>query len=190
MEVFDIIVLVLLGIGGAKGFQQGFVVAVFSFFAFFVGLFIALEFTIPVSLYLFGSSSFFDIGAVVVFIALFILLSFLIKLGAKAMKSMVDFTFFGTLDNALGAVAGVFKSAFVLSVIFWVFDSVGFDLVTRYSDGTVIFPYIVGMGPTVFEWLSGLLPFIEELIDTMKDLPGSKDSVLTYLVDKFEITKI
>ncbi|MEP1094316.1 MAG: CvpA family protein [Cyclobacteriaceae bacterium] len=190
MESFDIILLVLLGFGGVKGFQQGFIVAVFSFFAFFVGLFIALEFTIPVSLYLFGSSSFFDIGAVVVFIALFILLSFLIKLGAKAIKNIVDFTFFGTLDNAFGAVAGIVKSAFVLSIVFWVFDSVGFDLVSRYSDGTVIFPYIVGIGPTVFEWLSGLLPFIEDLIDMMKDLPGSKDSVLTLLVGKFGITKI
>ncbi|MEP5614351.1 MAG: CvpA family protein [Cyclobacteriaceae bacterium] len=190
MEIFDIILLVLLGFGAFKGYQQGLVVAVVSFFAFFVGLFIALEFTIPVSLYLFGSSSFFDIGAVIVFIALFVLLSFLIKLGAKAIKNMVDFTFFGTLDNALGAIAGIFKSAFILSIIFWVFESVGFDLVMRYSDGTVIFPYIVGIGPTVFEWLSGLLPFIEDLIDMMKDLPGSKDSVLTHLAHKFEITTI
>lgn len=181
MGVLDIVLLVVLGFGAIKGFRQGFIVEIFSFFAFFVGLFVALEFTIPVALYLFGSSSFFDVGAIVVFIGLFILLSFLIKLGAKAIKNIVDFTFFGTLDNAFGAIAGVFKSAFILSIILWVFDSVGFDIVDRYSDGTVIFPYIVVIGPTVFGWLSGILPFIEELIDTMDHLPRSKDSVLTFL---------
>ena len=181
MGIIDIILLVLLGFGAVKGFRQGFIVEIFSFFAFFIGLFVALEFTIPVSLYLFGSSSFFDIGAIVVFIGLFVLLSFLIKLGARAIKNIVDFTFFGTLDNTFGAIAGVLKSAFILSIILWVFDSVGFDLVDRYSHGTVIFPYIVGIGPTVFGWLSGLLPFIKDLIDTMEDLPTSKDSVLTFL---------
>lgn len=182
MGIFDIILLVLLGLGALKGFRQGFIVEVFSFLAFFLGLFIALEFTIPISLRLFGSSTFFDWGAVIVFIALFILLSLLVKMGAKAIKNIVDFTFFGTLDNVFGAVAGIFKSAFLISVVFWVFDSVGFDVVARYSDDTVIFPYIVGIGPTVFEWLSYLIPFAKDLIDSMENLSEGKDAVLTHLI--------
>ncbi len=181
MGFFDIILLILLGLGGIRGFRNGFIVEALSFFAFFIGLFIALEFTIPVTLSLFGSSSFFDLIAIVVFILLFVLLSFLIKLGAKSMKNVVDFTLLGVVDNFFGAVAGVFKSAFIISIIFWVIESVGVDVVDRYSDDTVIFPYIVGMGPTVFEWLSGLIPLIRDLIDTMESLPANKDSVLTML---------
>ncbi len=181
MGLVDIILLVLLGFGGLKGFRNGFIVEIFSFLAFFIGLFIALEFTIPVSLALFGSSDFFEVFAVVVFVLLFILLSMVIKLGARAVKNVVDFTFFGTLDNLLGAAAGFLKSAFILSIIFWVFNSVGIDVIERYTDDTVIFPYIVGIGPTVFEWLSGLIPLIRDLMDTMDDLPGGKDSVLTML---------
>ena len=155
---------------------------VFSFLAFFFGLFLALELTIPVSRSLFSSSNFFEIGAVIVFITLFILLSITIKAGAKAIKNVIDFTFFGTLDNVFGAIAGIFKWAFILSVVFWVFDSVGFDIVARYSDDTIIFPYIVGIGPTVFEWVSVLIPLIKDLIDSMDNLPRDSNSVLTLLV--------
>ncbi len=181
MSLFDIILLVLLGLGALKGFRNGFIVEIFSFLAFFIGLFIALEFTIPVTVSLFGSSSYFDLIAIVVFILLFVLLSFLIRLGAKSIKSVVDFTLLGTVDNFFGAVAGAFKSAFIISVIFWVIQSVGVDVIERYSDDTVIFPYIVGIGPTVFEWLSGLIPLIQDLMDTMDSLPTQKDSVLTML---------
>lgn len=179
MGFIDIILAILLVLGAIKGFQNGLIIEVFSFLAFFIGLLIALEFTIPVSIYLFGSSSFFDFGAIIVFIALFALLSFLIKIGAKSIKNVVDFTFLGSVDNILGAIAGLFKSAFILSVVFWVLDSVGINVVHRFADDTAIFPYIVGIGPTVFEWLSTLIPLIRDLIDMMDNLPNSDDSVLT-----------
>lgn len=153
---------------------------VFSFIAFFVGLFLALELTIPVSNWLFGSTGFFEIGAILVFIVLFVLLTIAIKAAAKLVKSVIDITFFGILDNILGAVAGLFKWAFILSVVFWVFDSVGLDVISKYSADTIIFPYIVGIGPTVFELLSGLVPLIKDLIDSMENLP-KKDSLLTLL---------
>ena len=184
MSTFDIILVILLGAGALKGYRQGFLVSLFSFVAFFLGLFIALEFTIPVSLRLFGSTDFFDIGTIVVFIVLFIFLSLIINAGARAIKKAVDFTIFGTLDNMLGAVAGLFKSVLILSIVLWIFESVGFDILQRYSDNTVIFPYIVGIGPLVFEWLSGSMPFLRDLIDSMDNLPKEKDSVLTYLVNQ------
>ena len=183
MSTFDIIIIVFLILGAFKGYKQGLIVEVFSFIAFFLGLFLALEFTIPISMNLFESTSFFDVGAIIVFIALFILLSILIKAAAKAIKKMVDFTFLGTLDNILGSVAGLFKSAFIISVILWVFSSVGFDIVNRYVDDTMVLQYIVPLGPVVFEWASSVIPYVKDLIDTMENLPNGGDSLLTYLFD-------
>ena len=181
MSTIDLILIGFLVLGGFKGYKQGFIIEVFSFLAFFIGLFLALELTIPVSLSLFGGSSFFGAGAVVVFIALFILLSILIKTMAKAIKKAVDLSLLGGVDNILGLVIGVLKWAFVLSVVFWVFDSIGIDLVKKYSDETLIFPYIVGIGPKVFEWVSLILPIFKDLLDSMDSLP-EKNSVITYLL--------
>ncbi|MEP1034317.1 CvpA family protein [Ekhidna sp.] len=173
MGTFDIVLLVVLGFGAVKGYMHGFIIELFSFIAFFVGLLLALELTIPVTTNLFGDSNYFEIIAVAVFIILFILLSLAIKMGAKAFKKAIDMTIFGTLDNAAGAVAGLLKWAFILSIVFWVFESVGFDLVETYADDTLLFPYIVGIGPTVFEWVGYVIPFVQDLIDSMENMPNA-----------------
>lgn len=178
MSTFDIGLLVILGFGAVKGYSRGFVVEILSFIAFFIGLLLALELTVPVASNLFGDSSYFEAIAVIVFIALFILLSLGIKIAAKALKSAIDMTIFGTVDNLAGAIAGILKWAFILSVIFWVFDSVGFDLGEKYADHTLLFPYIVGIGPTVFEWLGYIIPFVQDLIDSMENMP-KRDTYVT-----------
>ncbi|WP_462253342.1 CvpA family protein [Ekhidna sp.] len=179
MSTFDIVLLIFLGLGAVKGYMNGFIVELFTFIAFFIGLFLALELTVPVTASFFGDSNYFDVIAVIVFIALFILLSLAIKAAAKAIKKAVDLTLFGTLDNLAGALAGILKYAFIISIIFWVFESVGFDLVDRYVDNTLLFPYIVDIGPTVFEWLGYVIPFIQDLIDSMDKIPSNRDSYMT-----------
>lgn len=183
MSTFDIIILILLGFGAVKGYMRGFIVEILSFVAFFIGLFLALELTVPVSTGLFGDTSYFEVAAVLVFIGLFVLLSLAIKAGAKALKNMIDMTIFGSVDNLVGAFAGLFKWAFIISIIFWVFESVGFDIANRYADNAIIFPYIVHIGPTVFEWLSEVIPFIRDLIDSMERLPKNKDTYMTLLAE-------
>ncbi|MFK7953971.1 MAG: CvpA family protein [Ekhidna sp.] len=182
MSTFDIILLIALGFGAVKGYMQGFIVEIFSFVAFFVGLFLALELTVPVSLRFFGESNYFDFVAIVVFIVLFLLLSFGIKLAAKFIKNAIDVTFFGTLDNIAGAIAGVAKWAFIISIIFWVFDSVGFAISDRYGSDSFVLPYIVGIGPKVFGWLSEALPLMKDLIDSMEGLSKKKDDLLTFKI--------
>lgn len=162
--------------------MQGFIVEIFSFIAFFVGLFLALELTVPVSLEFFGDSDYFDFIAILVFIVLFLLLSFGIKLAAKFIKNAIDVTFFGTLDNIAGAIAGIAKWAFIISIVFWIFDSVGFELSDRYGDNSMILPYIVGIGPKVFGWLSEVLPMMKDLIDSMEDLSKKKNDFMTQLI--------
>ncbi|MEQ8907329.1 CvpA family protein [Ekhidna sp.] len=184
MSTLDIILLVLLGVGAVKGYARGFIVETLSFLAFFIGLFLALELTIPVSTGLFGGTGYFEIAAILVFIGLFLLLSLAIKAGAKALKSMVDMTIFGSVDNLIGAFAGAFKWAFIFSILFWVFESVGVDLTERYAKDAIIFPYIVGIGPTVFGWLGEILPFIKDLIDSLDTLPKDKDTFMTLLISK------
>ncbi|WP_436514724.1 CvpA family protein [Ekhidna sp. To15] len=181
MDTFDFIILAVLGIGAIKGYLRGFIVELFSFIAFIIGLLLALELTIPVAENLFAESNYFEVIAVIVFISLFILLSMAIKMGAKAIKKALDMTPFGTLDNVAGAVAGLLKWAFLLSIVLWVFESVGFDLVERYGDKTMLFPYIVDIGPTVFGWLGYVIPFIQDLIDSMENMSQSRESYVSLI---------
>lgn len=184
MITLDIVILILVGLGALKGYRRGFVVEIFSFVAFFIGLYLALELTIPVSVGLFGETSYFGIISVVVFIALFILLSLLIKAGAKALKNMIDTTLLGAVDNLAGALAGGIKWAFILSMIFWVFSSVGFDLASRYAPNAIVFPYILHIGPAIFEWLGQVIPMIRDFMDSMQNMPKEQYAYQETLIIK------
>ncbi len=182
MNTIDIVILVILGLGAFKGYNRGFIVESLSFLAFFLGLFLALEFTIPTTEWLFGNSSYHQLSSILIFIVLFIILSLAIKAGAKVLKGIIDRTVFGTLDNMVGALSGILKWIFVLSILIWVFDSVGFDIEDRYAADAIIFPYIVDIGPEIFLWLSKIMPFIQNLIDSLENLSKKGDGLMTSLV--------
>ena len=179
MSTLDIILIIVLGLGARKGYSNGFIVELFSLLAFFIGLFLALELTLPVSMRLSGESSYFDVITVLVFIGLFILLSFFVKVGAKMVKKAVDITPLGTLDNIAGALAGIFKTSLIVSMIIWVCTSVGIDFENSYATNSTILPHIVVIGPTVFEAFGYLIPMVNDLIDSMDNIPKTEDSFIT-----------
>lgn len=181
MSTADIIILVILGFGVVKGYLNGFIVEVVSFLGFFVGLILALQLTIPVTTWFFSGSNYYDLIAIVVFVALFFLLSISLKMGAKILKRAIDVTIFGTVDNVIGALTGAIKWGVLISMIAWIFDSVGFDLNEKFMDDSLIFPYIVKIGPAIFSWLGGIIPFIQDLIDSLKSIPSSKGDYMTFV---------
>ena len=182
MEVLDIIILIVLGLGAYKGFTNGFIVELFSLLAFFIGLFLALQLTLPVSMRFFGDSNYFGFLSILVFIGLFVLLSFSIKAGAKLLKKAIDITPFGTLDNIAGAISGLFKIALVSSIVIWVCSSVGIDFQNSYARESIFFPYIVAIGPSVFEVIGSVIPMINDLIDSMDDMAKTKNTLITVLM--------
>lgn len=181
LHTADIILLVILGFGAIKGFMNGFIVEVVSFFGFFIGLILALQFTIPVTTWLFADSSYVDIIAIGVFVGLFVLLTLGLKLGAKMLKKMIDVTIFGTLDTLVGAITGVAKWGFLISMLAWIFDSVGFEVQKSFLNESVIFPYLVQIGPASFEWIGRLIPYVQDLIDSLDSIPSAKQEYLTFV---------
>ena len=180
MSIVDWVLVAILAFGAIKGYMHGFVVEVFSFFGFFVGLIIALQLTIPVTVRFFSDSEYFDIVAILVFIVLFVLLGLAIKMGARFIKNVLDMTIFGMVDNLIGAVTGIVKWAFLISAVLWVLNSVGVTFEKGLASDSIILPYLLDFSPVVFGWIAGFIPFVQDLIDTMKDIPGSKNTYLSF----------
>lgn len=181
MNYLDIFFIIILVLGAVKGYLKGFIVEAFSFLAFFVGLFLAIELTIPLANRFFASSDYFQLYTVVVFLGLFFLSLLLINLAAKAVKKAVDLTIFGIFDNVFGALAAAFKWAFIISVIFWVFDSIGLRLPSEQTSDSFFYPFIVEVGPVTFQWLSDILPFVEDMMDSLKNIGEKDKAVYTFL---------
>ena len=175
MAIVDIIFLVLLGLGAVKGYIKGFVVEVFSLLAFFIGLFVAIEFTTPVALIYFGDYEWFHVISIGLFLAIFLVMTIVINLVAKMIKKALDLTFFGTFDNVLGGILGLFKWALIISVVLWMFRAVGISLPKEYVEESFIFPWIAAIGPVTFEWVSALIPFFKDIFDSMERFERKAD---------------
>jgi membrane protein required for colicin V production len=167
METIDIILLILLALGAVKGYSKGLIVEVFSLVAFFLGLFIAIEFTTPLSLRFFGENPMFHVISIAVFLVIFLIIILIINLIAKAIKQVLNMTFFGLFDSILGGVLGIVKWALILSVVLWLFKSVGLTLPRSYVDDSFLFPIVAAVGPTLFDWASQVLPFFRDIFDSM-----------------------
>lgn len=181
MGALDIFFVVVFIIGLIKGYTKGLVVEVFSFVAFFVGLFVAINLSIPVADTFFADSEYSKVVMIGVFIVLFLIAVIIINVLAKMIKKVLDLTFLGFFDNVLGAVASIFKWAFIISVFFWVFDSLGFRLPEDFISASKIYPFVESLGPKTFEWIGKQLPFIKDMIDSLKNVRGNEETVLTFL---------
>ncbi len=180
MSVADWILTAILAVGAFKGFSRGFIVEVFSFFGFFIGLVVALHLTLPVTISFFSDSSYFAVIAIGVFIALVILLGIGIKAIAKLIKNVIDLTLLGAVDNFVGALTGVLKWAFLISILLWIFESVGVNLEQGLAADSTIMPFIIDLGPYLFGILGDFIPFVQDIIDLLRDIPKSGNSYLTF----------
>jgi membrane protein required for colicin V production len=181
VNYLDIFFIVVFIIGAIKGYMRGLIVEIFSFIAFFAGLFISIKFSVPISRLFFEGSEYSQMLTVGVFIILFVLAVLVVNLVAKMIKKVLDLTFIGFFDNILGALAGIFKWAFIVSVFFWVFDSIGLRFSAELASESMIFPYIQSLGPSTFELLGGLMPFVQDMIDSLKGVNNNAKDVYTFL---------
>ena len=162
MNYIDIFILIILGLAAVKGFSKGLIVELFSFVAFFFGIFVALEFAAPVSDALAAGSSWYGLVLVAVFVLLFFGLSFLVNMLARIIRKAIQLILLGWLDSLLGSIVAVFKWAFIMSMILWVLQGAGMRLPGKHLNSSHLFPYISAIGPKAFDLIDTLLPFMDE----------------------------
>ena len=167
MNYLDLFLIFVLLFSAYKGYQKGLLIAIFSLLAFFLGLFMAIKFTAPISVNFFSESIYFEWIAIAIFIAIFSILIFGIHLLSKALKIILDFTPFGIFDNILGAGLNIFKISFVLSMLFWVSDSLGIDFSNEYINNSIILDYIIPFAPKSFELIGFFVPHFKEIFDML-----------------------
>lgn len=106
----------------------------------------------------------------VAFLVIFILVVVLVNLGGRMLKRVLDLTLLGSIDNLAGAVVGVLKWAFLLSVLFWLLDAASMAPDADQMEGTVLYPVVASFAPWLVMQLGYLLPFAQDLFDSIKEL--------------------
>jgi len=179
LNTLDIIIGLILILGIIKGFSRGSIVELFTFFALVLGIFLAINLTVPVINWLKWENGYQSIQAIIVFAGLFILINIGIKILAKIIKKALDLTFLGSIDSLFGAVIGLCKWAFIISSFFWVIESLGIDFEGSYAKNSFIFPFVQPIAPVFTMWIAEFIPYFRELFDNLTNIGKENGGLIT-----------
>jgi len=155
----DIGLALFILLGAYHGYKSGFLLELFSLFAVVLGVLLGFK--------LMGSAMLLLANRIdtnekflpyIAFIAVFIVVVIVVGLLGKLISASVNRTFLGSVDQAAGGILGLLRTTFMFSVVLWIVDSLKLRFLPDWTDGSVLYPIVADVAPTLAIWISGLLP--------------------------------
>ncbi len=121
----DLLLLIVIGIAAARGYQRGFIVEICSFMALWLGVFVALRFSGMVAHYIDLPEN----SKITAFLITFLGVLVAVHLLAKALTALINLAMMGWANKIAGLGAAIIRSCFMLSVTL--------NLVLAYTDNGI-----------------------------------------------------
>jgi membrane protein required for colicin V production len=106
----------------------------------------------------------------IAFIGIFIGILVLVNIIGRLTKKFLDLTIFGAFDNFAGSILGIFKWAFLTSIVLWLSLQVNLSIPEHLTENSWLYPFIVDLAPTIGDYISAIFPFAGDLFESIKDL--------------------
>jgi len=160
----DIAIIILSLLGAWGGYRQGFLMELISIAAIILGVFCGFRLMGEGMIFLedrFNTDK--TTLPYISFIVIFILVVILVRLLGRTLKGSIDQTFLGTMDQAMGATLGCFRTLFILSILLWIADSLKFSPPNSWVEGSWLYPFTARLAPYVADELGQFLPVFREI---------------------------
>jgi membrane protein required for colicin V production len=164
LSTIDIVILLLLLLGAYKGYTKGLLLEIIGILAFFVALvagFKLLHWAMEVLSTQINISE--SLLPYIAFLVLFAAIVIGINIMGRALKKILDMTFFGTFDNMAGAIIGLFKWALGISVLIWLLNTLEVELPSEALASSYTYGLLQPFAPQLFSTLGEVLPSTENL---------------------------
>lgn len=170
MKVIDIIFILILLFGAYRGFKTGLFLEIVGFFAFILA--ILTGFKLLNSAITFIKSN-WETDTIllpyIAFILIFCLVFFAIHLLSKGLKKIMDYTLLGKADNFVGALLGILKFSFAVSVLLWLTRAASIEFPPTLTEESFLYSPLVEFAPKVVYFVSYVIPF-EDIFPAIKNL--------------------
>jgi len=163
LNKLDIVIAVILLFGAYRGYKNGFLMGLISLVAIVLGIFGGFKLMGEGMLLLqreFNADT--TVLPYVSFLIIFILIVVVVNIVGKLIKTSIDKTFLGTVDETMGAILGVFKWLFMMSVVFWILDSLKLSPGPEWTGDSFLYPYATLFATELAGWVSDFVPFFKE----------------------------
>ena len=171
VKILDSLLLMLLICGAYCGFKRGLVLELFSMGSFFVATIGSVRlFDWLVSFYVKWYGPLGNIIRYAIFVLLFMMIVIVVTLLGRLFRHWLKRTLLGNVDQVIGALLGIFKWAFALSMLVWLGNLLHFKIPPIYTTDTLIFPIIEVLAPKLVTWLFAWLPALQAWFGTIYEV--------------------
>ena len=170
--LIDIVTVVLLCLAVYKGVTKGFVVAIFSFLTFLIGLAAAVKLSAVVADYLHQSTNINQKWLpVLAFIIVFILVILLVRLGAKAIEGALKLAMLGWLNKLGGIIFYGLLYLFIFSIVLFYAEKLHVIKSSTLED-SVTASFIRPFGPKAIDALGWIIPAFKNMFVELENFFG------------------
>lgn len=166
--LIDIIFAVLLVLAVLRGYRQGLIIGLFSLFSIIIGLAAAMKLSTVVAGWIGRAVKVSDEWLPLIsFIAVFIGVLLLVRLGARAIERSVETVMLGWLNKLAGIIlyAGIYTLVF--SVLLFYAEQMELLKPATIRE-SVIYSYVQPLGPKVINGLGSLLPVFRDMFKELE----------------------
>lgn len=161
--VIDVAFFIVMIIAVFKGFTKGFIVGIFSFLAFLIGLAAALKLSVIVAHHLESGSGISTRWLPVIsFTLVFIIVVILVNIGARILRKAVSMVMLGWVDRLGGIVLYILIYTIIFSVILF-FGTKAFSIKPETVASSSVYQYVSPWGPKVIDSIGKIIPAFKDL---------------------------
>lgn len=178
MATVDIILLILLGLGAIEGYRKGLLMSIMGLVGFVLAIILGVYFMEPVSKYLASHVDSLTFAfPVISFLIVFGITIAVVGIAGWMMKSMAKMVLLGGLDSIGGAILGMVKTAFFISLFLWLANLFDLQMPKDWRAKSEYLGYVEPMAPAVIWVLEPIVPKIGELQKTVEEIvEGFRDA--------------
>lgn len=160
MSKVDLTLSIIILVGAYSGFRDGFRAELFSLLIIFFGVLLGFK-LMDLAMHSLEQKFYIDAFALpyISFGALFFLLLFCVNLIARLLVEKYDYPLLGHPDPYAAAFLGLIRTAFMISVMLWIFNSLKLDFPPEWTSNSWIWPMVSNFAPDVIRAIGNLIPF-------------------------------
>lgn len=169
--IIDIFFLLMVAFALFKGFSKGFIVAIFSFLAFLIGLAAAMKLSVVVAHSIKEVDGFGKWWPAICFVLVFIAVVLLVRFVAAIIQKALALATLGWLNILGGVILYFIIFTIILSVVLFYATKLHVISETTMAD-SFVYPYLSKIGPRSIELLGKVIPVFHGLFADLQDFFG------------------
>ena len=166
--IIDLIFLILLIVAFLKGIKKGLIKALFTFFAFFIGLAAAIKLSAVVANRMAThNSGFLKWYPFLCFILVFAIVVILVNAMGRFLEKTSEVVMLGWINKLGGVLFYLFLYGIFYSIIIFYLKNLGI-LKAQTIEASKFYPYISPIAPDALSLLGKIIPFFKDLFSQLE----------------------